>query len=172
MRAISLWQPWASAIAIGSKTIETRHWATSYRGPIAIHAAKRRVLDELAEYAGDYVWCAAMNVKINDGLLFWKQLPYGAIVATATLVDCRPTEDFRTSQLDNERLRHELITPDRPYIWTEREMGDFSPGRFGWVLEDVRRLQKPIPFVGRQGFFSVPDELLSSAHLIAAPKAS
>lgn len=40
MRAISLWQPWASAIALGSKRIETRSWSTSYRGPLAIHAAK------------------------------------------------------------------------------------------------------------------------------------
>ena len=40
MKAISLWQPWASAIAIGEKTIETRSWWTPHRGALAIHAAK------------------------------------------------------------------------------------------------------------------------------------
>ena len=35
MKAISLWQPWASAVALGSKRVETRSWSTSYRGPLA-----------------------------------------------------------------------------------------------------------------------------------------
>uniref|UniRef100_A0A6M3LGZ5 Putative ASCH domain-containing protein n=1 Tax=viral metagenome TaxID=1070528 RepID=A0A6M3LGZ5_9ZZZZ len=43
MKAISLWQPWASAMALGLKRVETRHWYTSYRGPLLIHAAKKRV---------------------------------------------------------------------------------------------------------------------------------
>lgn len=41
MRAISLWQPWASLIVDGRKGYETRHWATKHRGPLAIHAAKQ-----------------------------------------------------------------------------------------------------------------------------------
>jgi hypothetical protein len=45
MKAISLWQPWATLVAIGAKTIETRGWSTSYRGPIAIHAAKKLIPD-------------------------------------------------------------------------------------------------------------------------------
>jgi hypothetical protein len=43
MKAISLWQPWASAIALGWKKNETRHWSTDYRGPLLIHAAKKIV---------------------------------------------------------------------------------------------------------------------------------
>ncbi|MBP0020973.1 MAG: ASCH domain-containing protein, partial [Cyanobacteria bacterium SBLK] len=31
-KAISLWQPWASLIAMGRKKFETRHWSTDYRG--------------------------------------------------------------------------------------------------------------------------------------------
>ena len=42
MKAISFWQPWATAIAAGVKKIETRGWQTAYTGPLAIHAAKRR----------------------------------------------------------------------------------------------------------------------------------
>ena len=37
MRALSLWQPWASLIFDGRKKIETRHWEMLYRGPLAIH---------------------------------------------------------------------------------------------------------------------------------------
>lgn len=39
MKAITIWQPWASLIACGVKQYETRSWPTKYRGPIAIHAA-------------------------------------------------------------------------------------------------------------------------------------
>lgn len=54
MKAITIWQPWASLLAHRVKTYETRSWATAYRGPIAIHAAaigvpqvlKRRVAGE------------------------------------------------------------------------------------------------------------------------------
>ncbi|TRU31740.1 MAG: ASCH domain-containing protein [Microcystis aeruginosa Ma_QC_B_20070730_S2] len=41
MKAISLWQPWASLVANGLKLYETRGWPTKYRGVLAIHAAKR-----------------------------------------------------------------------------------------------------------------------------------
>ncbi len=40
MKALTLTQPWATLVAIGAKCIETRSWRTSYRGPLAIHAAK------------------------------------------------------------------------------------------------------------------------------------
>ena len=52
MKAVTLYQPWASAIFTKRayiansadsgyiKTIETRNWAMFYRGDIAIHAGK------------------------------------------------------------------------------------------------------------------------------------
>lgn len=42
MKALSLWQPWATLIAIGAKQYETRGWSTPYRGPLIIHAAKTK----------------------------------------------------------------------------------------------------------------------------------
>ena len=44
MKALTIWQPWASLIARGVKQYETRSWATKYRGPIAIHAAMKNPL--------------------------------------------------------------------------------------------------------------------------------
>lgn len=38
MKAITLWQPWASLIADGRKKIETRPRPWNYVGPVAIHA--------------------------------------------------------------------------------------------------------------------------------------
>jgi ASCH domain len=39
VKAMSIRQPWAALIIAGDKDIECRLWATSYRGPILIHAS-------------------------------------------------------------------------------------------------------------------------------------
>jgi hypothetical protein len=147
-------------VALGSKRVETRHWPTDYRGPLAIHAAKRRVLGELIHFGAHWNWQGALR---GTGVRFGgpgleEVLPFGAVVAVATLADCRPTGSFTVDELDAPRQ------PDGEYahlyFWTERQMGNFEPGRFGWVLTDVRPLPEPVPFTGRQGFFNVPDELV------------
>jgi hypothetical protein len=160
MKAISLWQPWASAVALGSKTIETRHWSTSYRGPLAIHAAKRLNRGEMIFYGSCWNWVGALSgLGAGSGNHFdlIGALPLGAIVAVCNLTDCRPTESFTQGELDVMRA------PDREsghlYQWCERQMGNFDLGRFGWILEDIRALPDPIPFVGRRGLFNVPDSV-------------
>ncbi len=72
MKAISLHQPYASLIAFGFKTIETRRWPASYRGDILI--------------------CASKNPKFD-------RLPTGTALAIAEIADCRPmtVEDERAA---------------------------------------------------------------------------
>jgi len=132
MRALSLRQPWATAIALGIKRVETRHWQTAYTGPLAIHAAKRWGPDE----------CEFAIAEHALGRLP-KRIPLGAIVATATLLGCRRTED----------VEHQVGAIERIY-------GNYTAGRFAWFLSDIVALDEPIPFKGAQGFFNVPDELL------------
>jgi len=62
VKALSLWQPHAHAIALGLKPYETRDWPTKYRGPLAVHAAKRE--PDQALRLGDYV---VGTVKIPEG---------------------------------------------------------------------------------------------------------
>lgn len=134
IKAISLWQPWGSLIARGLKLHETRHWSTSHRGRIAIHAAKTRDLagspDELC--------------RVGLGLRWAEDLPLGAVVAVARLVACRYAE----------HIEGDLTRADRA-------AGNYAIGRFAWRLEDVRPLAEPIPAVGRQGLFNwtPPDDL-------------
>ena len=157
IKAISLWQPWASAIALGAKTIETRSWATSYRGPLVIHAAKRINQGELIHLSSVWGWQGALKPLIdkcpvrNNCRFLEDILPFGAIVAVCDLVDCRPTGCFTQDELSA------LRQPEGEYAslsWTERMMGDFSLGRFGWILKNVRAI-KPFPVKGRQGLFEV-----------------
>lgn len=169
MRAISLWQPWASAVALGSKRIETRHWATTYRGPLAIHAAQRCVKSELYYYQCQWNWQGALRKlrnppttpeQVKYGDKDWHLiLPFGAILAVCNLTDCRATDSHLAEFLDLKRIP--AGEGNEIFQWTERDMGNFEPGRFAWELSNIRPLLKPIPYKGHQGFFNVPDELLS-----------
>lgn len=142
MKAISLWQPWASAIALGAKRIETRHWATMHRGPLLIHAAKLRKRENFEFVENDFR-------HIFKPLFFEEVIncvPYGALVAVADLVDCVEVDLIPPRHFDGDRK-------------IERAFGNYARGRFGWILENVRALPEPIPFKGRQGLFNVPDDL-------------
>lgn len=64
MKAISLHQPWASLIASGDKTIETRWWRTPYRGDLLICSTQRPVVRDLP--------CGRALAIVN----VWDCLPY------------------------------------------------------------------------------------------------
>lgn len=44
----------------------------------------------------------------------------------------------------------------------KQAFGDFTPGRFGWVLADVRRPRTPIPCRGALGLWVVPGDVLKA----------
>lgn len=77
MKALSLTQPWASAVALGIKHWETRSWPTSYRGEVCIHASKKFP-------AGAKDFAEEMGMRLGD-------LPLGCIVCVADLTECRQT---------------------------------------------------------------------------------
>lgn len=156
MKAISLWQPWASAMALGSKPIETRHWSTKFRGRIAIHAAQRVNKTELTTFWSDPTWRGALY-DLGPGKP-WELMPFGAIVAVGMLTDCIPTERIPKAQIRLPEGGGKCST------WTAEDMGDFSPGRFGWFFEGIKPLKEPLPFKGKQGFFNVPDELIEGKY--------
>lgn len=141
MKALSLHQPWASLVAHGLKKIETRgpRSPRRYRGPLLIHAAK--VFDADAYHA---LW-----ERFDEVRCAWLESvpPLGAIVAVARVVDIR-------------EMTPEWIAEQTPL---ERAVGDWQPGRFGWVLEDVRRFAEPIPYAGKQGLFEVVDARVNAA---------
>lgn len=166
MKAISLWQPWATAMAIGSKRIETRSWSTHYRGLLAIHASKRCVQSEITHISAHWNWCGALRpvgLTMGGDEDLKDLLPFGAIVAVGNLVDVRPTGRFTVEEI--ETVRYPFGEKEGSlYGWTERQMGNYDLGRFGWVFDWVKPLKEPIPFKGAQGFFNVPDEVLEGKY--------
>lgn len=149
MRALTVRQPWAWAIAHGGKNIENRTTLWRYRGPLAIHAGgkwspPRSSLDALT---------AAWRRIQGPGVPLVptaEPFVYGAIIAVAELVDVH----VQTSACD----------PAVCLPWGE-ESFTASDGRrrtaiVHLVLVDVRVVDPPVPCAGYQGLWTVPDHLL------------
>jgi len=133
MQALTIWQPWATLIAVGAKQFETRDWRTDHRGGLAIHAGKRWEEDQIRLcYEEPF-----RTVLKQAGFENAKELPRGAVVARCELQDIRKTE----------RLDRELIGP------YESEFGDFSPGRYAWRLTVKERCDPPKPASGKPGLW-------------------
>lgn len=151
MKALSLHQPWAAAVAIGAKRVETRTWRTSYRGRLAIHASAKAIPASLWPYLMRPHWMAALApVLADDG----DRMPYGAIVGVVELVACVPTDTYRPRSLEAPRYHSpEDFLAGR--FWKEWQLGDYSPGRFAWELAGAVCLPEPIPCKGHQRIFNL-----------------
>lgn len=104
MKFLTIRQPYASLIAVGAKTIETRPFGTAYRGPLAIHAGKARptfhnlgpftdVTGEPIAEGYDLAWLDTRNWPADgayDREAALVPLPLGAVVAVCDLVDVVP----------------------------------------------------------------------------------
>ena len=137
MKAISLWQPWASLWVGGPKIHETRHWYTPVRGWIAVHAAKRR--EKIDQFDALSIVC---DRAFGD---CWRSdLPYGAIIGMVEIEDVYSTWKNGESQHEDE---DDLIC------------GDFSPGRYVWRRGSFVKFTTPVPFAGKQSWFDVPTSI-------------
>lgn len=150
-KVLTLTQPWATLIALGEKKIETRSWSTSYRGPLLIHAAKGfGVLGDAMGLAMLCVKSPFSDVLIKHGVTL-PGLPRGAIVAVCELVGCRSTPIEGTLRIPDARRGYGALSlpPPEP----ERSFGDYSPGRYAWILANIRALRAPIPARGALGLW-------------------
>ncbi len=159
MKALTLTQPWATLVACGAKRIETRSWATDFRGRIAIHAAKG--LSPIGGKRGLYEICCeapfrdviadAFKSTREEAFDAARELPLGAIVATADLVDVR-----RIDMKLRAQVQAQTITP------FEIDFGDYTSGRYAWFLENVNTLAEPIYCNGALSLWDVPPEIMAA----------
>lgn len=130
MKAISLWQPWASWIMWGWKMIETRthdRFRSLEGETIAIHAARRhdkRGFDLASDYLAD--WQLARCV-------IEEPFPTGVILCTAK-VEC-------VGWCVENDARFALI--------------ECNSRRFGLYLKHIRVYPEPVPCKGKQGIFNI-----------------
>jgi hypothetical protein len=126
MKAISIWQPWASLIISGRKSIETRSWpcvpmpfvASALRA--ATKAIGRQQRLAMAEEAFRLHYDAAELPPLDE-------LPMGCILGTVIIEGCRSVDSEMLQDLDLQ----------------ESAFGWYEPGRFAWELKDPRPLATP-----------------------------
>jgi hypothetical protein len=166
---ITLWQPWASLIALDLKRYETRSWATNYRGKLAIHAAKRKATTNPLDHLLQKDW-ASLSDKERKGYLFCSEInkyepkPFGVIVAIADLTDCLPMVDH----VRGDEMWQKLLHPDRVISIAgqtelEQSVGYWRSGRYAWKLENICPIAEPIPVRGNQGLTAIQDEAVLRA---------
>lgn len=134
--ALSIRQPWASAIASGPKDVENRTWRTSYEpgGLIAVHASAG-----IEWQVPDEAWAAAGVAPYRRGMRradWTATLPLGAVIAVATLAGCHHDRDCKAAPCSPWRVRD---------CWH-------------WQLASVRVLPEPVPCRGMLGLWRLPEE--------------
>ena len=139
MKAITLWQPWASLVAEGWKSIETRSWATRYRGLLAIHAGAK--VDSRACQENPEIAAFLKHFGHGSG---GTGLPTRCVLAIVQLVAISSTEEVARVLVGAPAARL-FVSDVNP---RERAFGDFSPGRFAWFMEEVKKLEEPVPAKG------------------------
>lgn len=167
MKVLTLTQPWATLVAIGAKKIETRSWSTSYRGPLAIHAAKglgaggrRGFYDQCYRHP----FLAALEPAMTGereiaGFTIPhvdpSRLPLGAIVAVCELaaiwpISVRGGQTCYCTRVDPRGGHNDYTAVLEP----EHSFGDYAPGRYAWLLANVRALPEPVPARGALGLWN------------------
>lgn len=145
LKALSLRQPWASLLAVGAKRVETRSGSTQLRGEFAVHAAQAWTAKQQRLCRTEPFAAALARAGLQR-----EELPTGAIIGLAMIEDC-----FRFTGADAYHLAGGVFALTEP----ERAFGDFTPGRFGFLTSNVRRLAMPVPCRGALGFWTVPPEV-------------
>lgn len=164
MKALTICQPRATLVALCAKCIETRNWATTYRGPLAIHAGAglgpvrgmrglRALVAQEPFFSAlvDSVVEHAPQRSLADEIV--NSLPRGAIVATCELVDCVPSEKivaafgaYGPEDASGGRMLWALSDQELAF-------GNYAPGRYGWLLANIQPLAEPIPARGQLGLW-------------------
>ena len=133
MKAITILQPWAWLLATGKKRCETRSWKTNFRGEILIHAGKKNMTDIMRQ--------TIEARHMEQAGVFDTEIITGAIIGKATLVNCVPIDEAIAKLIKEQH-------PD------EFDFGDFTAGRYAWVMEEAELFEKPIPVAGKQGLWN------------------
>lgn len=161
MKALTVWQPWASLIMIGAKPFEfrSRHYREYVNAPsqgdeIAIHAGARKVkLTEVHDLLLSLRRSSESTALIEDKAapllervmaapIGQAVVPLGHLLGTVRLGEAKRSCDlFNIDVADSERTQF----------------------NFGWRLDEPRLFDRPIEMRGAQGFWSVSDELVREA---------
>lgn len=141
MKALTICQPYAELFLLEEndprrKRVENRTWYTRYRGLLYIHAGKSR------QWLGEVIDGIEQSYKLP-----LRSMAFGAVVASAELIECLPIRDIQAGKYRAQ------------YPWLEEHQ--HTNGPFCWILEHVTPIG-PWPWRGAQGLFEIDDDELDA----------
>jgi hypothetical protein len=138
-KVLTLWQPWATLLAIGAKKIETRPIFTNWtieRGTYLIHAAKK--------------WTSELDAISKQTpfkeVLKGYPLSLGCIIGSIDVIECKPIIESN----DNIIL---VGSKDIYVTGNELAFGDYREGRYAWICQNPKHLKTPISYSNGQGYY-------------------
>jgi ASCH domain len=154
VKALTVWQPWATLIMIGAKPYEFRRWDYRTRQPglenqrIWIHAGSRPIrlveIDDIIERMDD----GLSSLKADKALPLLERIrgaykgqgvvELSAVLGSVILGTPISVTALFNSPADSNRIDH--------HMWA-------------WPLTDISVLTPPVPMRGAQGFWSCLQEM-------------
>lgn len=162
-RVLTLREPWASLVVYGHKKIETRPKPTKWtaeKGTYLIHAAKKWTKEQ-------YNLCdsepfSACLAEMDDCGIRGQEWAFGHIIGSVEVKECIEIEEHNTYSsfgvlkvLRKGKTNHSQGITHHFDVIKEPELsfGDYTEGRYAWMLENPRILETPIPYKGGQGYY-------------------
>ncbi|MGC5012562.1 hypothetical protein ACLQ2R_17500 [Streptosporangium sp. DT93] len=165
IKAITIKQPWAWAIAHGGKDVENRTWGTSHTGLLAIHAGAAWA----KEGAYDRQVIAAAQASKDEKSCYDPPLHVEIEVGSGRASRVRPTDPryIRSAIVAVAEVENMGVCEGYCSLWA-------IPGQHHWRLTNVRPLAQPVPCKGRLGLWNLPDAVETAVHdqLAAEPEAA
>lgn len=132
MKALTVKQPWATAIISLGKDVENRSRLTKYRGLLYIHAAKTHSQEGVDFLATRGIFRVPTMATL------------GKVIGTVDVIDCHHADDCWTGSADANNVAHEEHCSD----WA-------MEGLYHWVLANPKPLERPFPAVGKLGIWNL-----------------
>jgi hypothetical protein len=147
MKALTIWQPWATLIMAGAKTVEWRGWCCPkwiVGQRIAVHAGARparadEIADIIARIDDEETSLIGEIARPLLASVHRKGWPLSSILGTAIIGKPVPALDWVRANCKKE------FDSDR-----------IDQHKFAWPLSKIERFEPPIPQRGAQGFWTCP----------------
>lgn len=152
MKVLSLLQPWATLVVIGAKKIETRGWKPRQevtnvikKEGFLIHASQN--IDEAK------ILCGIPGIEpFKQYIRYYTDLPTGAIIGHVQFRDAITTStNYGMTTIEKWAGDHWQI---------EKQFGDYSDKRFGWLLSDPVKLDTPVACKGALNLWDCPGDVI------------
>jgi hypothetical protein len=134
VKALTVRQPYAWAIAAGGKDVENRTRRTTHRGQLAIHAGAAWLRGAGLDQNIIALWAHHFG-SVDVDAAYLGQPQWRAVVAVADLYGCHVPSPGCCSS-----------------VWAAPDAGAH------WLLRDVRRLSVPVPARGLLGLWDLPHD--------------